>query len=141
MRALTVQQPWASLIARGHKSIVTCAGRAFRQYRIAIHAAVKEDEAFRISPAVRELLGDDPLPRGAIVATAVIDRWYPTEDVADTPWICTPQELVLGDFSPGRWAGALDNVRVLHEPIPCPGSSRLWRIPQDVIWLIEAQYR
>jgi hypothetical protein len=49
----------------------------------------------------------------------VLDRWNgPTENIdSELPW---------GDFTPGRFAWLLDDVRKLHQPIPAKGRQGLW---------------
>lgn len=59
------------------------------------------------------------------------DRWGPMErghPLTDT-------ELVWGDWSPGRVAVRLDNLRPLLEPVPCRGFQQVWTLPP----LVEAQ--
>lgn len=38
----------------------------------------------------------------------------------------TPDELALGDYTPGRYAWKLANVKKLPEPIPAKGRQGLW---------------
>src|SRR5262245_47216191 len=80
MKAITLTQPWATLVAIGEKRIETRSWSTRYRGRIAIHAA----KAFPLG--AQELCYDDPfhsaicgagvgdgpwaLPRGAIVATA-----------------------------------------------------------------------
>jgi hypothetical protein len=35
-------------------------------------------------------------------------------------------EALLGDFSPGRWAWKLENIKRLDPPIPARGYQKLW---------------
>lgn len=136
MRALTLHQPWASLIACGAKLIETriwppyqdCAGEL-----IAIHAGATEHRRFRkTDPQVLTLLGTQDLPVQAILAVAVIRDWLPTQ--AASPG---PAEQHLGDYSPGRWAWRLAHIRPLAEPLPCKGHHKLWTVPQDLLPLIQ----
>ena len=75
MRALTLYQPWAILIAELLKHFET---RRWRPpevqigQRIAIHAGKVADAWFRKSPLVTRALGTETLPSGAIVALAVL---------------------------------------------------------------------
>ena len=41
-------------------------------------------------------------------------------------------QLPLGDYSPGRYAWLLDDVRALAEPVPCRGRQGLWTLPEEV---------
>lgn len=38
----------------------------------------------------------------------------------------TQQEMLFGDWTPGRYAWELANVQVLETPIPCGGKQGLW---------------
>lgn len=38
-------------------------------------------------------------------------------------------EYVLGDYTPGRYAWILDDVRILNRPVACRGSQGLWDVP------------
>src|SRR5690606_33860366 len=39
----------------------------------------------------------------------------------DETGVDVSDELPLGDYTPGRWAWLLDDVRPLAEPVPCKG--------------------
>jgi hypothetical protein len=56
----------------------------------------------------------------------VLDRWHgPTEDISSQlPW---------GDFTPGRWAWLLEDVRKLDEPIPAKGRQGLWEWDESAV--------
>ncbi len=46
-------------------------------------------------------------------------------DFADY-FVPTEQELALGDWTPGRYAWELANVKMLPQPIPIKGKQGLW---------------
>ena len=129
MRALSLWQPWASLIAVGSKEYETRSWwppRSGLPSVIAIHAAKREHPEFLHDPEVVSLLGNDPLPRGAIVAVALLQGAHRTEQVL--PRI-TPQEEHLGNYSPNRVAWQLTLIWQVPEPIPMRGNQGLWTIP------------
>ncbi|MDR1630067.1 MAG: hypothetical protein LBS36_07650 [Oscillospiraceae bacterium] len=99
---------------------------------------------------------NDKLPLGAVVATAeLVECWhivhYPGAniDVAknvevgaelnvpkhhprfNDTIIPSDQELLFGDWTPGRYAWELADVKVLPEPIPCGGKQGLWNWEPD----------
>lgn len=131
MRALSLTQPWASLVAHGFKHIETRSWRTPYRGVIAIHAAkvfptwaqeVCQKEWFEF--ALTEMGVYHPreeLPRGAVIATAVLVACRPIVQGPDDP-----MERAFGDYTPGRWAWFFEDVQMLPEPIPARGALGLW---------------
>lgn len=123
-------QPWASLVAQGHKRIETRSWRTNYRGPIAIHAAMGmpagAKEFARLQFALERI--PSPIPCGAIVATATLMGCRRTEDVASQ----VGAELEFGDFTPGRWAWFLTDIVALPFPIPCRGHLSLWIIPPEI---------
>lgn len=144
MKALTLTQPWASLVATGAKRIETRSWTTSYRGVIAIHAAkgFPNDcrELCASQPFLRELtragLSMPELPRGAIVALARLTSVERTETIVRMVdggvGGLLPHELDFGDYTPGRYAWLLDCVLPLKEPLPCVGALGLWTIPSDV---------
>lgn len=151
MKAITIWQPWASLIACGTKKYETRSWPTKYRGPIAIHAAAKEPRT--LPQEVREALDQlDEVPLGAIIATAeLVNVWHivynPGTDVdvaKNIPigaeslttdkhapdfgdyFVPTEQEMELGDYTLGRYAWKLANVQKLPEPIPAKGRQGLW---------------
>ena len=142
MKAITLHQPWASLIASGAKRIETRHWKPAAWMigkEIAIHAGkhkfgggLLEDEEFMA--AVTKALGADwftTMPYGAVVATAVFDRAYFIDDPNAIPAFLKdrniPQtEIVFGDFRRGRYMWLLRNVKAVDPPIPATGAQGFW---------------
>lgn len=148
MRAISLWQPWATLIAIGAKKIETRSWGTDYRGPIAIHAAKKSDsenrwlvheEAFRSALIAADVL--PTLPLGVIVAVA--------ELVACVEIHSTPQffqgfdgriidippaqpERSFGDYTPGRFAWVLDKVRPLTTPIAWRGSQKWFNVPDDL---------
>lgn len=158
MKALTIRQPWASLVALGVKHIETRtrpAPKAMIGQHFAVHAGAHRPESvtgytvwlprgfgsewFGMIQLPDEISYD--LPLGAIVATARLVDCVPmvrsqhhvpevTELhlVGDRPYIAHPgdeygpidvsDQLPYGDFTPGRWAWLLDDVKPTTERCP-----------------------
>lgn len=167
MKALTLTQPWASLVAIGAKSIETRSWSTPYRGRLVIHAAKNVpseavDFAFD-SPAyehlfkaelvnsvydvrLKELREEMNLPLGMIVAIANLHRVgviveNDEGDVfvrgRDLP--VTGNELHFGNYDEGRFGWILTNVQRLDEPIPCRGHLGVWDVPADVEAQIDAQ--
>jgi hypothetical protein len=133
VRALSLTQPWATLIAIGAKSIETRSWRAAYDGVLAIHAARKwtpTDRVFALGAAapVLHAAGWDPrggLPTGEIVALVTVRDIVRVELIRDT---LSPQERIFGNYSDGRWAWLLELPRPLRKPVPMRGSLGLWLI-------------
>ena len=46
-------------------------------------------------------------------------------------------ELSFGDYSPGRRALVLKDMRILETPIPCRGQQGLWNLPEEIEEMIK----
>ena len=147
MKALTLFQLWASLIALGEKQFETRSWETNYRGPIAIHAATKKPSSIwpdiePIADKLREALGIivdlDDLPRGDIIAVANLVNCHKIDssDKADGVLVLAhlencgciedKNELAFGDYTPGRFAWQLENVRRLAEPIPAKGKQRIW---------------
>jgi hypothetical protein len=134
MKALTLTQPWASLVAVGAKRIETRSWSTRHRGPLAIHAgmtlprsalALCDRSPFR--EALVKGLGACPvLPLGAVVATAELAEVMRTTDPRLRARL-SEQELAFGDFTPGRYAWLLAGVRPLPEPIAARGALGLWQ--------------
>lgn len=133
MRALSLTQPWAGLVAAGIKRYETRSWRTSYRGALAIAATLNDRNGRRqlVSDAallhVCEQSGLVPgaWPLGAIVAVCRLVDCVPTIDVRLPD---DSVEWIAGDFSPGRYAWKLEDVRALEAPIPCRGSLGLWRM-------------
>lgn len=139
MKALTLTQPWATLVACGAKRWETRSwGTGFRGL-LAIHAGKgfprDARELCSESPfhEALERAGFEPardLPTGAVVAVARLVSVRPTlpQLVAELG----EQELAFGNYAPGRAMWLLEDVVELPVPIPCRGALSIWDLPVDV---------
>lgn len=161
MKALPLWQPWASLVAIEAKRIETRSWPAPRRLlgeRIAIHATkgglLKRDELDMILEPyfyanlstiwpTEHLRGEQiraRLPRGAIIATAVLDRCLPIDrHRARSLAAASPREFAFGDYTPGRYAWVFRNVERLAEPIPFKGSQGIFDVPDDLLGVVPTQ--
>ena len=131
MKALSLWQPWASLIAariKIHETRHWPTPRALIGQRIAIHAAKKLVAA--PGGDLEELLIDQfgghwvaDLPRGAVVATATLAGCYSTEQ--RMKW-ASREDVICGDWYPGRFAWHLTEVRPVDPSVPCRGAQGIW---------------
>ena len=143
MKALSVMQPWATLIALGAKRIETRSWSTSYRGPLAIHASgriTKEAAMSLRDPLIREALaaggyreGNGPatnpfgLPLGAVIAvvTLIDVRRITPESVPAEP------ERSFGDYTPGRFAWRIDEVQRLPEPVAAKGALGLWEWCQE----------
>ena len=130
MKALTLTQPWATLVALGHKKVETRSWSTSYRGPLAIHAAKGFPADARAFAEEERALGRVPaqLPLGAVVATARLVAVRPTFDVAPE---LMGLELRLGNYARGRFAWLLEDVVALPEPIPAKGALQLWTWEPD----------
>ena len=169
IRGLSVTQPWASLIACGGKQFETRNWATPYRGLLVIHAAKTfptaavefAEQDIVLGPLTRagivpswwqpwDMRGyslKDFLPLGACIAVATLQNCLATPP-SNVPWReyagelrlpPTGDELAFGDYSPGRYAWLLADVRRLATPIACRGDLGLWRVSDDVVAQIRAQ--
>lgn len=128
MKALTICQPYAELIARGEKLIENRTWRTMHRGPIVIHAG-KGRHYLDTYPDLRASECDF----GKLIAVAVLTNCVPRRKL---PADLRDNEHAEGPFcwllSPGVWR--------LPDPIPCPGALSLWTVPDDLKAQILEQY-
>ena len=150
MYAITLHQPWASLIALGIKTVETRSWPApvrLLGQDIAIHAAklVMREPGSALDAVMVGRVGEDwrgVIPAGMVVATATLAGMARVERVnlvhncathepgTEAGCAVGKRETRIdpwGDFSPGRWLWFLTEVRPLPEPIPAVGRQAFWQ--------------
>ena len=142
MKALSLWQPWATLVAIGAKKYETRSWATSYRGPLAIHAAKRfslpERQLalsgwfrFRLTEAGYNHTKD--FPRGAYVAVVDLVDVLPAEIVKPSLDVV---ELSFGNFSPGRFAWKLANLRRI-QPVPARGYQGLWNLDQEVIVQLE----
>ncbi len=154
MKAITVYQPWASLIAVGAKKYETRSWATNYRGQIAIHAGKKpfttneytDGELYPFAYALNlpDIYSFDTLPLGAVIATAdLVECWtvertwrgslgegqileIGTKEQQGLRIYHADREVYFGDWTPGRFAWELVNIKMLPEPIPVRGQQGLW---------------
>lgn len=187
MKAITIWQPWASLIALGVKTIETRSWSTDYRGPLAIHAAAtpagilglpgdcegnqegqwaygylgdyQASYCRQTGPEGRRgdtelmFVGDLPwgrrlpqpagaqalsMPMGAVVATCRLVKVFQAQLLAqlDTAWRWdVDANRPYGDFSAGRYAWLLADIKPVEPPMPAAGQRRLWDLawgPRDV---------
>ncbi len=137
MKAISLHQPWASLIAHGNMRSETrlqCAPLSCIGETLAIHAAKTTvgNDALpeRLLPAP-----SSELPRGVIVCTAKLlwcgritrHHYQAFEMHNGLTWVMDP----FGNYEIGRWVWALDSIKPLRTPVPVPGRRSIWSLDAE----------
>jgi hypothetical protein len=166
MRAITVTQPWAGLIAAGVKLVENRPRPIVKRedfgLPFAIHASRVIDESvyasiYEIAPELRDgyFAEETPLDTrwyklsritSAVIAVATIDRVVhsPSCTHPSLSW-CDECLALIDDLGfQHRWffgpiGYVLRDVRALATPVPCRGWQGFWTLDGDVAAKVEAQ--
>ena len=155
MIALTLKQPWASLVAYGWKSIETRSWATAYRGPIAIHSSDQMSDAdMTMAQRYAAILGGDVIPYclGRVLAVAQLVDVIPTTDVTfssrrsrgewirvwDSDYSASNMEREFGDYTDGRYAWLLSDIRLLKEPIRVRGALGLWCWKDDEASLVNA---
>lgn len=144
MKAISLHQPWATLVAYQEKQYETRSWNPRHRGLLAIHAAKRFDDIqkalcledqFRQSLRragygyeTRRSLAD--LPFGAIVCVVNLVDIFPTGQVLDQ---LSDRELAFGNYGPGRYAWKLELVKRFTNPIPMAGMQSLFDVANDLL--------
>src|SRR4051812_38489229 len=159
MRALTLTQPWASLVVSGQKRIENRPWNpptAMIGQRFAIHAsrAIDLDTTYEIfiskiyGPVVSPYPTPRDFPLSAVVGVATLDKVFSGSWDAEA----IERHAALFSFSTGEFLGpqqvrwffgpvgfALRDARAIATPVPCKGALGFWTLPEDVERAVAAQ--
>jgi activating signal cointegrator 1 len=148
MKALTLWQPWASLVAMGEKCIETRCWSTDYRGKMAIHAAqaipakylgasaeteefrdeladvfnVRRDRDDRAGKHVNQALTE--LPKGAVLCIVTL---LAIEEIDVTlRETLSRRERLFGNYDDGRFAWYLQLIEVFDPVVPAKGNRRLW---------------
>lgn len=144
MKALSLWQPWATLIAIGAKQWETRSWNT--QYRgdVLIHAS-KNESALDVcsqSPFCAALVAAGypnarrDLPRGKALCVAELVAVLTTEEVRGS---ISTMERDFGNYANGRYAWKFENIRRLIHPFDLRGQQGLWELDEAALILVQAQ--
>ena len=135
MKALSLHQPWASLIAAGAKRVETrdwMPPKSLLGKPLAIHATRQavvfpsHPEYAEFNRAVARCLGPKwpvTVPQGAVVAVVTLGEARRVVHAHDIP---EGDEAIFGEYALGRWMWLLEDVTPVDPPIPARGRQRVW---------------
>lgn len=165
MKAITLHQPWAHLVAIEAKTFETRSWATSHRGLLAVHAGrdmapssslirhpnaptpsyIKPFDRY-LKPDYNWLYGD--LAHGAVVALVEVQDCRPADFVAYRMKAGVArtgefrqrveEELAFGDFSPGRWAWRLRLICQFEDGQLIRGRQGLWNLPPDDDFRIRA---
>lgn len=126
VKCLSLWQPWASLMALGHKTVETRSWHTMVRAKIYIHAAKTLEGIKYLNPLAAVKIEDalcmttyemvKELPFGALVCKGFL---YECVDAPSALRVYSDQEH-FGDFSEGRFAHLYRDIKEI-DPIPVRG--------------------
>jgi activating signal cointegrator 1 len=149
IKGLSLWQPWASLIALGHKRIETRSWSTTYRGWIAIHAAKKWSkdlqalcyrDPFLECLADLDLSRDKNLPLGGFVAVARLVAVDRTEVITFPKTREGFRERSFGDYRTGRFAWRLEEITAI-EFLPAAGKQGLWTVEGNALDQLRERYR
>jgi activating signal cointegrator 1 len=140
VKALSLWQPWASLVALGEKRVETREWSTEYRGPLAIHATAKippfwlggsrhsdifKNEVADVLNVKRDYVGlaGRKLPLGAILCIVRLTDIQPTGQVRE---ILCERERIFGNYEEGRYAWFFEMIEKFEQPIPAKGNRMLW---------------
>ena len=139
MKALTLWQPWASLVALGEKRIETRCWSTKHVGPLAIHAAARTPTFLGASRFTEQFINEvadvlnvrianvptaiAKLPRAAVLCICELGKIEETWRMRE---ILCERELIFGNYEDGRYAWPLLMKEKLETPMPAKGNRLLW---------------
>lgn len=138
-RAITLTQPWATLMAFGYKWIETRGRPSHYRGWVAIHAAkgfpddakmlcLEEPFASCLKGAGYASFRD--LPLGKVLSVTQFKDCAPTDEIR---WDISGQERAFGNYGSGRYGIVTSGPRRLREPFELRGFQSIpWKMPRTI---------
>lgn len=144
LKAITLWEPWASLMAIGAKTNETRGVRTSHRGDIAIHAAVTDHGVpeHLWQPVIDAHQSRNIVPTpcfGCIVAVVDLYDVQPSELFAlgttekAGRFILSIEEFSFGNYNAERWIYRTRNLRRLKTPVKCSGCQAIgWAVPPEI---------
>jgi hypothetical protein len=157
MKALTLHEPWASLVRAGWKEVETRSWYTSYRGPLYIHAGLTTDKIersrisfllasrgaelpdFRVNAPAANVDADCEPDKSYIVAVCQLVACIPTPFAESSALKLRPPftpahgwdtERAFGNYEVGRWAWILREIRPVSPPIAARGNRKLWDFPQ-----------
>lgn len=133
MKAISLYEPWATLVALGLKRYETRYWKIFYRGPLLICASKNKLPFIEIASLLYAAkLTTEDLQYGKILAVVDLVEIFPTNNL-----IVPDSERKWGDFTWGRYAWQFTNIRRLVNPPVVRGRQGLFNVPDDLIKNIE----
>lgn len=131
MKAISLLQPWASLVVMGLKTIETRSWATSHRGTMLIHASRgKAGSIFGEQVAFRQHIPDfAAMPFGAIIGSVTLTAVVPITETGlpgHSMAALTMEEKAFGDYTVGRFAWLLADAVLFEQPIPARGMLNVW---------------
>jgi len=143
MKAISLWQPWASLMAMGIKKNETRHWATFNRGPLLIHAAKRKPPKDELELYWHILFNHGytggwlwDLPLGAILCR--VDLVDCQQIGTENSPVETEIEYHMGNYEHGRFMWITDNLLKLKQPIPWKGAQGFFDVPEEVIRHAEA---
>ncbi len=131
MKALTLTEPWATLMKLGEKNVETRSWKTNYRGPVAIHAAKLMPMYAKAFCTDRDVLAaflrhDEHrwFQPGKILCIRTLIDCIPTQQM---PLSFSPIERRFGDYTPGRWAWIFTrDISLVIPPVEIQGALGLW---------------
>ena len=138
IKALSLWQPWASLILLGHKHYETRSWFTDYRGKLVIHAAKKKSKSHQIN--VLDYLKThyeidikfDSLLFSQAVAICDLTDCFAMKEEHLIPTVKNELEHTCGIWDYGRWAWKLENVQAIAPPVPLRGRQGLFSVDSSL---------
>lgn len=126
MKVITIQEPWASLIGEGIKTIETRSWKTNYRGELYIHSGLSPIRSKDEKAKEMAQLLSGPFHSGFIFAKCeLVNCLEINDELAAQLFIDDPINFKCGDYSIGRYAWILNNVQRIN-PIPAKGQLSIW---------------
>ena len=122
MKALTIKEPWATLIVEGYKKYEFRTWKTNYRGKILIHAgkSIEKDQLKKFEPYHLNYANGEIIGEAYITECIKVDESFNKELIKEN-------ELVYGNTGHiANYAWKLENIKKYKEKIPCNGKLGLW---------------
>lgn len=136
MKAVSLWQPWASLWLSARKIHETRHWPTAHRGWLAVHAAKRfeRDHPSELAGILRAEFGSTwfkNLPTGALIGMVNLVDCVPTEVILQADHAA--DNIVCGNFGPGRFGWQRRDFRLLRNPIPYRGLQGIFNVSDELL--------